>query len=183
MALAIAQRYSSALAEALTGPTASGDLKQALDQLRAFQATLNESADLRAVFASPAIAIADKHDLAAKVGERLGFSIAIRNFVYVLLDHNRIPILGDVIETFAAWLDEREGLAKIEVTSAATLDDAKRAEIVDRFSRLLRKRVEARYSTDGQLLGGVVVRVGGTLYDGSMISQLRDLSRTMAGRV
>lgn len=183
MALAIAQRYSTALAEALTGSAALGDPQQALDQLRSLQATLDESADLRAVFASPAIAISNKHDLAAKIGERLGFSTAILNFVYVLLDHNRLPVLSDVVETFAAWLDDRNGLARIEVTSAAALDDAKRSEIVDRFSTLLGKRIEAQYSTDDQLLGGVVVRVGGTLYDGSMASQLRGLSRSMAGRV
>ena len=183
MALAIAQRYSKALAEALTGPSAAGDPKQALDQLRSLQATLRESADLQAVFASPAISITNKHDLATKIGERLGFSAALRNFVYVLLDHNRIPILDDVIETFSVWLDDREGLARIQVTSAAALDDTKRSEIVNRFSRLLGRRVEARYSIDDQLLGGVVVRVGGTLYDGSMVSQLRDLSRSMAGRV
>lgn len=183
MALAIAQRYSTALAEAITGPSASGDPKQALDQLRSLQATLDESSDLRSVFASPAIAISSKHGLATKIGERLGFTPAILNFVYVLLDHNRIPILGEIIETFSAWLDDREGLARIEVTSAAELDDSKRSEIINRFSTLLGKRIEAQYSTDDQLLGGVVVRVGGTLYDGSMVSQLRDLSRSMAGRV
>ena len=182
MALAIAQRYSTALAEALTEGGA-GDPRHSLEQLRALQGALGESAELRSVFASPAIATADKHALATKIGERIGFTEAIRNFVFVLLDHNRIPILGDVIEPCSAWLDEREGLARIEVTSSSGLDGVKQSEIEGRFTKLLGKRVEASYLIDEKLLGGVVVRVGGTIYDGSMVSQLLELSRSMAGQV
>ena len=90
-------------------------------------------------------------------------------------------MLGELRDAFGAWLDRRNGVERIRVMSAAALDDAQRATLIERFEALTGKRVEATFAVDGNLLGGTVVRLGSKLYDGSLATQLRSLDRAMAG--
>ncbi len=183
MPLAVANRYASALAEVVSQPQSEITPDQALAQLESLCETVESSAELRGVLVTPAVSLAAKHKLTRAVADRLGLSKAIRNLALILIDNGRIAMLGELRDAFGAWLDQRNGVERVRVTSAAALDDEQRATIVRRFETLTGKRVEATFAVDGELLGGTIVRLGSKIYDGSLATQLRSLDRAMAGAV
>ena len=181
MPLAVANRYAAALAEVVSEPAAEISPDEAMTQLEALATTLETSAELRGVLITPAVSLGAKHKLAKALAEKLGLAKPIRNLALVLIDNGRIGMLGELRDAFGAWLDRRNGVERIRVMSAAALDDAQRATLIERFEALTAKRVEATFAVDRNLLGGTVVRLGSKLYDGSLATQLRSLDRAMAG--
>ena len=181
MASAIANRYASALADVLAKPSAAQSPSSALEQLKAFSALLRESAELRNLFASPAVTSAPKRKLVETLGQRLRIDLAVRNLLFILVDHGRMGILPDVVDAYSAVLDESRGVARISVSSALPMPGEQRDQIIEKFRRITGRAVEADFESDESLLGGTVVRVGGKVYDGSLRSQLAALDRAMAG--
>jgi F-type H+-transporting ATPase subunit delta len=100
-----------------------------------------------------------------------------------MLDNRRVTLLPELISAFEQWFDEKQGISRISVTSAAELLDDQRAAVIDKFQRLTGRKIHASFHLDETLLGGVVVRVGSKLYDGSLSSQLQVLDRAMSGRL
>ena len=181
MASAVANRYASAMAEVASKPGAEADFDRTLEQLRAFAAAYGESADLRNVLASPSVTVQSKQDLVVSLGLRIGLSRPVRNLLFVMMDHRRLNILGEVIEALEKARDEAMGVERLEVVSALPMPADQQAALLDRFRASTGKQVEASFSVDPNLLGGAVVRRGGALVDGSLASQLQALSRSMAG--
>lgn len=181
MALAIANRYATALDDVLerTGQSSSSD--DALTHLRGFADLLATSAELRNVFASPAVTGADKRSLIESIGQKLNIGKPVRNLLYLLSDRRRMSLTGDVAAAFEARLDERRGIVRAAVTSAAPLGAEERKTLLEKFERLTGKRAEAEYAVDESLLGGAIVQVSGQVFDGSVATQLRALGRMMAG--
>lgn len=182
MSLAIATRYATALADVLSGDKADTTPQAALDQLRDLQATLGSSPELRNLFSSPSVDVDSKKRVAATIGDRLGFSTSVRNLTFVLLDNGRIGLLPELVDAFERWFDDQQGISRISVTSAAPLLEDQRAAVINKFQRLTGREIHASFHLDETLLGGVVVRVGSKLYDGSLSSQLQVLDRAMSGR-
>ena len=183
MSLAIATRYATALADVLSGERADTTPQAALDQLRDFQGSMEAAPQLRTLFSAPSVDGESKKRLAATIGDRIGFSKSVRNLVFVLLDNRRITLLPELIAAFERWFDDKQGISRINVTSAAPLLDDQRAALIDKFRRLTGREIHASFHLDETLLGGVVVRVGSKLYDGSLSSQLQVLDRAMSGRL
>jgi F-type H+-transporting ATPase subunit delta len=92
-----------------------------------------------------------------------------------VIDHQRTSALPEILETFQNVLRERQGIAESEVFSAAVLKDAQKKEITQTLERVTGKKIEAKFSLDANLLGGVRVRVGDTIYDGSLRNRLDGL--------
>lgn len=182
MANAIANRYALALADVLSGTKADTTPDAALSQLRDFQQTLAGAPELRTVFSAPSVVHKDKQRLIEAIGERIGFSKSVRNLVFVLLDNGRIDLLPELITAFEEWFDDKQGISRIVVTSAALLVDDQRQAIIQKFQRLTGHEIQASFDVDESLLGGAVVRVGSKVYDGSLSSQLQVLDRAMSGR-
>jgi F-type H+-transporting ATPase subunit delta len=105
----------------------------------------------------------------------MGLNEAIRNFIYVVVDHGRIHLLHEIIPAFRAELNERLGVADAEVTSAHPLNDADKRQLLAVLEKRTGKKIEARFSEDPALVGGAVVRVGSTIYDGSVRERLNRL--------
>jgi F-type H+-transporting ATPase subunit delta len=183
MSLAIATRYATALADVLSGGKSDTTPQAALDQLRDLQKTIEAAPELRTLFSAPSVDAESKKRLAATIGERIGFSKPVRNLVFVLIDNRRITLLPELISAFEQWLDDQQGISRISVTSAAPMLDDQRAALIDKFKRLTGREIHASFQVDDALLGGVVVRVGSKLYDGSLSSQLQMLDRAMSGRL
>ena len=181
MALAIANRYASALAEVVTQPGSAVSAEAALGQLSDFQDLLTTSEELRNILNSPAVTSADKRALTARCAERLELAVTVRNFLYVVIDHRRMPLLGEMIEAFREWIDERAGVARITVTSARPMEEEQRTALVSKFSRLTGKSVSAEFAVASGLLGGATVRFGSTVFDGSLRAQLNNLDRALSG--
>jgi len=156
--------------------------EDAVAQLRAVDAIFQESAELRNAMLTPALQNSRKRAVMAKLLETTGGSTLIRNFTYVLIDHRRIAIIAEIREAFELLLDERLGFARAEVTSAAPLDQSVGANLESELSRLTGKRMRLRFDVDPALLGGVVARIGSTVYDGSVRGELRQLAKKLKGQ-
>jgi F-type H+-transporting ATPase subunit delta len=157
--------------------------EDAVAQLRAVDAIFQESLELRNAMLTPAIQNSRKRAVMAKLLEEAGGgSPLIRNFIYVLIDHRRIAIIGEIREAFELQLDERLGFVRAEVTSAAPLDQSVGANLESELSRLTGKRMRLRFDVDPALLGGVVARIGSTVYDGSVRGELRQLAKKLTGQ-
>jgi F-type H+-transporting ATPase subunit delta len=102
-----------------------------------------------------------------------------RNFLYVLIDRRRIAGVAEIIDTFERIVDERLGFAQAEVTSARELTESQRASLSGQLERLTGKKIRMRFSMDDSLIGGVVARIGSTVYDGSVRGQLETLGRRL----
>jgi F-type H+-transporting ATPase subunit delta len=141
---------------------------------------MDESLELRRVLENPAIPADQKRRVLDAIVARLGVLKEVRNFLAVLIDHQRIAFLADITRQLEHELHERMGFAEAEITSARTLNDSERRELEIQVSKLTGKRVLAKYSTDTKLLGGAVVRIGSTIYDGSVLGQLEKIKEQLS---
>ncbi len=183
MASAVANRYARALVDVVMAPGSPLKPEDAVAQLGAVDAIVQESAELRNALLTPAIPNSRKRAVMAKLLEETGGgSPLIRNFTYVLIDHRRIAILREIREAFELQVDERLGFVRAEVTSAAALEAGVGARMETELSRLTGKRMRLRFDVDPALLGGVVARIGSTVYDGSVRGELRQLAKKLAGQ-
>jgi F-type H+-transporting ATPase subunit delta len=171
-------QYANALADVAL---AQGAADAALKQLNDFAGAFAESAELRNVLASPAVLREEKHGVIEKIAARLGAGKIIRNFLFVVADHHRTHILPEILATFQQVVRERQGIAEAEISSAIELSAAQRKKFAQILERVTGKKIEAKFSLDPALLGGAVIRVGDTIYDGSVRSSLNEMRARLAG--
>jgi len=168
----IAQHYADALAEVAISENSADKVRR---ELRDFLALLGESAQLGVLLGSPAVSRANKHAVAQALVERMGASRTLRNFLFVVIDQRRMGLLPEIQQAFEAKLDELQGVARADVISARELSERERKQLRTVLERLSGRRVEANYELDPRLIAGAVVRVGSTIYDGSVRTQLERL--------
>jgi F-type H+-transporting ATPase subunit delta len=165
-------QYANALADIALAQNAAEPVSK---QLADFGAVYAESAELRNFLASPAVDRAAKHGVVEKLIARLGASKILRNFLFVVTDHQRTHVLPEIITAFQEVVRRRQGITEAEIRSAVELSSAQKAEFAQAIERLTGKRVETKYSLEPGLLGGAVVRIGDTIYDGSLRNRLNEL--------
>ncbi len=170
-------QYANALADIAI---AQGAAEAAAEQLQGFGTAYTQSAELRTFLASPAVSIEAKHAVIEKIVARLGASKIIRNFLFVLADHRRTQLIPEVIAAFHQVIRQRQGVAEAEVSSAVELSAAQKKEMAATLARLTGKKIETKYAFDPALLGGAVVRIGDTIYDGSLRSRLNEMRARLA---
>ena len=170
-------QYANALADVAL---AQGAAEPAAKQLHDFGAAYAESTELRTFLASPAVSIEVKHAVLEKIAARLGANKIIRNFLFVLTDHRRTHLIPEVIAAFHEVIRQRQGVAEAEISSAIELTGAQKKEMAATLARLTGKKIEAKYALDPALLGGAVVRIGDTIYDGSLRSRLNEMRARLA---
>ena len=167
-------QYANALADIALAKGAAAAVTQ---QLGEFTTAYAISAELRNFLNSPAVAKAEKRGVAEKIATRLGASKIVRNFLFVVIDHQRTQLLPEIFRSLQDVVRERQGVAEANISSPAELSDAQKKQLAETLQRLTGKNVEARFTLDAKLLGGVMVRVGDTIYDGSLrnrLDRLRD---------
>lgn len=165
-------RYAKALAEVVL---ARHQTEAVEAELQTFSKCLSESADLARVLANPAVPSAQKKNLIRAVGKSAPFSATTRNFLLVLVDHQRVDLFEEILKSFRRELDKRLGIASVEVISATALSDAQRQSLAARLRTFTQKEVRLEFQTNAQLIGGVVTKIGSTVYDGSLREQLQQL--------
>lgn len=170
-------QYATALTDIVLE---QGAAEPARKQLEEFRAAYAESAELRNFLASPAVTREAKHGVIEKLAARLGASRIIRNFLFVIVDNQRIQLLPQIVESFEQVLQKRQGVAEAAVASAVQLNDGQKSALVRTLERLSGKKIQAKYSLEPGLLGGAVVRIGDTIYDGSLRSRLNQLRARLA---
>jgi len=177
---AVASRYANALADVISSPSSPLRPQDAVSELRAFESALGSSPELQAALITPAVPYARKKAVVGRVADLLKLSRITRNFLFVLVDHRRIPSLSDIIQTLETVVDERLGFARADIRSASELTEPQRTALNRQLERLTGKRIRPHFSIDGTLIGGVVARIGSTVYDGSVRGQLHALERRLA---
>lgn len=176
---AVATRYANALADVVTGPGSALRPEDAAPELRAFADALASSLELREAFATPAVPVNRKRAVATRIAEVLKLSRIMRNFLLVLVDHGRMDALPEIVHSFEEILDQRLGFARAQVSTPRALDEAQHAALNAELDRLTGKRIRMKFSIDESLVGGVVARIGSTVYDGSVRGQLKSLKRRL----
>jgi F-type H+-transporting ATPase subunit delta len=169
---ALATRYAGALVEVALERDQAEQLKQ---ELAAFAALVRESPEIQAFLANPSIARASKHAAIESLVARMRASRTLRNYLFVIVDQRRAALLPEIEQAFSALLDARLGITQAKVTSAANLSPKERAELDRALAHLTWRKVQAQYETNPALIGGAVVRIGSTIYDGSVRAQLERL--------
>lgn len=175
MISAVGMRYAKALLDILMAPGSKVNPQDAREQLRDVAATIDTSSTLKAALLSPAVPPARKRAVIGRLIDPLHVSKPVRNFLYVVIDHRRIMQLSSIVDAYEAQLDERLGFVRAEVSSALLLNDEQKESLEAELSRLSGKKAKAAYMIDPSLIGGVVARLGSTVYDGSVRGQLERL--------
>jgi F-type H+-transporting ATPase subunit delta len=167
----VARRYAEALSAALDDSALAG----AAEQLRTLARMVADSNELRAVLSNPAIPSARRSGLVRSLLEGLDPSPQMVRFIDKMGHNERLPLIGEISEVVDRLLDERRGRVQAEVTTARPLDEAHRAKIREALGRLTGQTVHLAEKVDPALIGGVVTRIGSTVYDGSLKSRLAGL--------
>lgn len=167
----IASRYAEALVEALIA-NRSEDPHVVLAGLNDFVAALSESRDLDLVLVSPSVSAERKRAVIAALSGRLGIHRLVRNFLFVLSDHRRLMLVREANQLAGIVLDEKLGFQRAVITIASPLSEEEKNSIAGKLGEITGKRIRLNLQLDLSLIGGVVARVGSTVYDGSVRGQL-----------
>ena len=174
----VASTYARAFADVVLD--ARLDAGRAIAELRTIAALLAESVELRRVWENPAVPAEQKRAILDVIAQRDEISKPVRNLVAVLIDHRRVQFLERIVQQLEKELDARLGFAEAEITSVRALNEAEKRTLEAQVEKLTGKKVRARYGQDASLLGGAVVRVGSTIYDGSVAGQLQRIKEALS---
>ncbi|MBV9572594.1 MAG: ATP synthase F1 subunit delta [Acidobacteriales bacterium] len=178
MASSVTTTYARAFADVVFG--AGLDATQTLREAKSISEFVLGSKELREVWEAPSITAEQKRAVLDAIVARAKISKPVRNFIAVLIDHRRIQFLEAIVTEFGHELNRRSGFVEAEITSARELGPKERQSLEDQVGQITGSKVRARYSEDESLLGGAVVRVGSTVYDGSIQGQLERLRETIS---
>ncbi len=167
--------YARAFADVVMTKSNLLDPARMLQELHGIEALLRESDQLRRVLENPSIPGNGKRAVLDAITMRLGTTRQVRNFIAVLIDHRRLPLFSEILKQLEQELDHRQGFAEAQVSSSRLLSDPEKQMLEAEITRLTGKKVRARFEQDTTLLGGAVVQVGSTIYDGSVKGQLEKI--------
>ncbi len=174
----VASTYARAFADVVL--SAHLDANRAVGGLRRIAGLLAESTDLRRVWENPAVPAQQKRRLLDAIVHQDGIERHVRNLVAVLIDHRRVQFLERITQQLEKELDARMGFADAQITSARELGDAEKRALEAQIEKVTGKKVRAHFGLDASLLGGAVVRVGSTIYDGSVKGQLEKIREAIS---
>lgn len=177
MSEAIARRYAKAIIAVAEEQNA---LEQTGDELRML-GVLAEDPQIALALANPLLSSTSRRGLARTIAEQLTLRPTMRNFLCLLADHRRLAQLGRIADQYQKLLDHMLGRVRATFTSATPLSAAQSDAVISALARQTGRTVLADQRVDPRLLGGVVVNVEGTVYDGSLRTQLEALAARIAG--
>jgi F-type H+-transporting ATPase subunit delta len=171
-----ANRYARALIDVLYPEKA----EVGHQQLQQFLSLLNDQPDLRRFLENPTTAGERQKRLLREISSALKMDQKLANFIGILVDRDRLPILEEIVETYQKFLDEKLGIVRARVTSAQSLDFGQQKELTARLEKATGKQIRMEVAVDPSLIGGVVAQVGSTIYDGSVRQQLQAFKNRLA---
>ena len=174
----VARRYASALADVIIQ---RGEETEVKEELASWEKLILDNAGLMEAFSNPTIAYEQKGKLLNELIDRTRVRPTTANFLRLLLRNQRLPQLPQVNVRLAEVLDERAGVVSVQVKSARPLSDNTKTELQEKLTRLTGRKAQLKFETDSSLIGGIVTRIGSTIYDGSVRDQLRRLREELAG--
>ncbi|MGO9438135.1 MAG: ATP synthase F1 subunit delta [Terracidiphilus sp.] len=174
---AFVSRYARAFLDVVT--SARLDTAAIDKQLADFEATWDGSPELQTFFENPAVAAVQKVAILDKLNARLGLQRELRNLLAVLINNDRIGQVHEVAAAYRAELRDRLGIRQAEIVTARELNADERDTLIAGVGKLAGARIEAEFKLDRSILGGAVVRIGSTIYDGSVRGRLERLKEVL----
>ncbi len=168
----LSRRYAKAIFDL---GSSQGNLDKVGGELRTFARAMKDSVELASTLSSPAIRRSDRRKVIDALLQRIGAQPVTKNTIYLLLDGERLGSLPAISREVDAMIEAKAGRVAAEVVSAKPLDPAQLSQITAALEKLSGKKVSVSKREDPDLLGGVVAKVGDTVYDGSLRTQLRTL--------
>ena len=176
---ASAARYARALLDvAIT----ESDPERAEQELATFVDVVAGHPDLQRVLANPVVSAADKRALIQRVVERLALNTPAARVLLLLAARGRLPLLPDLLDVYRERLLEHRRIVRAEVTTAAPLPPQRVAELQERLASVTGRAVTMTTKVDPSIIGGVITRIGSTVYDGSVAAQLAKVKGQLAER-
>ena len=174
----VARRYASALADVVLE---RGEAREVQEELVAWEKMFQASPVLPEVFRNPTIPLDKKRAVLNKLIDRSKPKPTTANFLKVLLQNQRLTDLGEINQKFAEILDLRAGMVAATVTTARTVAENAQHDLHAKLLSVTGKKVRINFMTDPELIGGLVTRIGSTVYDGSVRNHLQQIKARMAG--
>jgi len=174
----VARRYAAALADVVLD---RGEAAEVQAELTAWEGMIRSAPNLLEVLRNPTVALDQKRAVLNKLIERARPRQTTANFLKVLLQNQRLTDLGEINRKLAETLDERSGMVAAMVTTARAVPASSQQQLHAKLTGLTGKKVRIDFATDPDLLGGIVTRIGSTVYDGSVRNQLQMIKEKMAG--
>jgi F-type H+-transporting ATPase subunit delta len=179
--VAVARRYASALLSVALDKGA--DLDRIERELREAADLLKRESRLAAVLASPTLASQQRVGVLESVIANADLRPESANLLRLLTSKERIPLLPEVAEQFGRLVLDHKQVQSGEVVSAHPLSDEQQAKLAASLGQALGKTMQLSYRTDGDLVGGLVVRIGNRVYDASVTTQLRRFKERALSRL
>lgn len=171
-------RYARAFTEVVLARRLDAD--KAIASLESMEQILASSHELRTLLQNPSVPGDQKLKLLDALTKRIGAAKEVRNFLAILVDHQRLGGFPEIVKEVKEQLNERLGIADAEVVTARELTAEERRMLEAQIAKTTGKTVRASYQQDPAVMGGAIVRVGSTIYDGSVRGQLQKLREQLA---
>jgi F-type H+-transporting ATPase subunit delta len=177
---ASAARYARALFDValqeLTPEQAEQDLAQ-------FAALLEEHADLHRALTNPVVPVSAKRGVLDAILAKLTLAMPVQKLLRLLADRDRLVLVPDLLSVYRERLLKHQRVIRAEVTTAEPLAAGQAQRLADRLSDSTGRRVQMSTRVDPALVGGIVARIGGTVYDGSIAGRLARMRRQLVGQM
>jgi F-type H+-transporting ATPase subunit delta len=172
----VARRYSAALADVVL---TSGETEAIRRELELWKEIFSANPDLQNIFSNPAIPYLNKQRLLEDLIAKTRPALTTANFLRLLQRNGRLAEIGRISDRFETVLEERSGVVAAEITSARELPDTERKAFQSNLEKLTGRRVKISYGVNKDIIGGVVTRIGSTVYDGSVKTKLETLKEQL----
>ncbi|HKH71413.1 MAG TPA: ATP synthase F1 subunit delta [Vicinamibacterales bacterium] len=164
-----AARYARAL---LDVAIKESDPERAEQELAAFVDLVRTNPDLQRTLANPVVSAADKRAIVQQILERLSPTTPVGKLVLLLASRSRLALLPDLLDVYRERLMEHRSVLRAEVTTAVPLSQERAAQLQQRLANATGRTVTMTTNVDASIIGGVVTRIGSTVYDGSVATRL-----------
>ena len=175
----VARRYAAALADVSIERREEREIQGELDQ---WAAMIEANPQLKEVFANPTVAYDQKRKVLEDLISRSRVRETMASFLRVLLKNQRLSQLRDIAERYGQILDERAGMVAANVITARPIPEELKSSLHESLIVATGRKVRLSFTTDETIIGGLVARIGSTIFDGSVQNQLERLSENLSGR-
>ena len=175
----VARRYASALADVVIERREEREVQR---EIESWALMIKDNPQLKEVFANPTVAYEQKQKVLEDLISRTRVRQTTASFLRVLLRNQRLAQLPEVAERFAQILDERGGVVAAQITTARPIPEELKQTLHDALASATGRTVRLTFATDETIIGGLVARIGSTVFDGSVENHLQRLAAALAGR-
>jgi F-type H+-transporting ATPase subunit delta len=172
----LASRYARALLESLPNKDADGEVDAFLQGIGE---ALEESSDFRDLLYDPALSRSTREQVLRSLAERAGMTVHVANFFSAIVNHNRATSLPSIAKVFHEEREAAMGIVPARITTAQPLTEQLKQRTLRTLEQITGRKVRLTSDVDPDILGGAVTKIGSTVYDGSLRTQLDQLRRKM----